>query len=72
MNETAVLWLVDKLDIVWDSSIIDLVETALKMEKQQIINAHVNGQAEFDSGPFKKELMNTAEQYYVNTFKQYK
>jgi hypothetical protein len=70
MNETAVLWLVDKLDIVWDSSIIDLVETALKIEKEQIINAHVNGQAEFDSSPFKKELMNTAEQYYVNTFKQ--
>jgi|LakMenEpi03Aug12_release.lakeMendotaPanAssembly.Ray.scaffolds.fasta_scaffold1996243_1 hypothetical protein len=70
MNETAVLWLVDKLDIVWDSSIIDLVETALKIEKEQIINAHVNGQAEFDSGPFEKELMNTAEQYYVNTFKQ--
>lgn len=41
---------------------------AKEMEKQQIIDAHLNGQAEFDKGKFRKEVMINAEEYYNETF----
>ena len=39
MKQTAVEWLVENLDIIWEEKIIDLVEQAKEMEKQQIIKA---------------------------------
>jgi len=35
MKQTAVEWLVENLDIIWEEKIIDLVETAKKMEIEQ-------------------------------------
>jgi len=38
MKKTAVEWLVENLDIIWEEKIIDLVEQAKEMEKEQMIN----------------------------------
>ena len=43
-------------------------EEAKEMEKQQIINAHLNGQAEFDTGPYRSEIIKHSEQYYNEKF----
>jgi hypothetical protein len=62
MKQTAVEWFYDKViqkqykDI--DDSLEDLFEQAKEMEKKQITDA------------YDKISMNTAEQYYNETFKQ--
>ena len=43
---------------------------AKEMERQQIIEAHLNGQAEFDKGPYRSEIIKNSEQYYNETFKE--
>jgi hypothetical protein len=35
MNKTAVEWLASNLDIIWEEKIIDLVEAAKKMERNE-------------------------------------
>ena len=45
------------------------LEEAKEMEKQQIIDSHLNGQSEFDKGKFRTEVIKNAEQYYKETFK---
>jgi len=42
MKQTAVEWLVENLDIIWEEKIIDLVEQARAIEKEQIIEAASN------------------------------
>lgn len=44
MKQTAVEWLVENLDIIWEEKIIDLVEQARAIEKEQIIEAYSEGQ----------------------------
>jgi hypothetical protein len=41
MKQTAIEWLVENLDIIWEEKIIDLVETAKQMEKKQITETFV-------------------------------
>ena len=60
---TAVEWLASKLNIVWEEKIIDLVEEAKEMEKEQIIDAWNDGYREFYDGS------STPEEYYNQTFK---
>jgi hypothetical protein len=57
--KTAVEWLAFNLDIVWEEKIIDLVEQAKEMEKQQIIDAYQENMMSFTDG----------EQYYNGKFK---
>jgi hypothetical protein len=40
-----------------------------ELEKQQFIDAHLNGQAEFDKGPYRSEIIKNSEQYYNEKFK---
>ena len=49
-------------------TMLQIYNKAKEMEKQQIIDAHLNGQAEFDKGKFRKEVMINAEEYYNETF----
>jgi len=63
MKQTAVEWLVENLDIIWEEKIIDLVEQAKEMEREQIINAYDTG--EYDCG-----CNGDSEQYYNKTFKK--
>jgi hypothetical protein len=68
---TAVEWLVEKLnnkiDYIpikhWDS-LREIIQQALEMEKEQIINAHLTGLVY----PLEIEATKQAEQYYNDTF----
>jgi hypothetical protein len=70
MNQTAVEKLIEQLTPILDRSKIsdtmlhNLVEKYLKIEKQQIIDAHIQGQ--FDGETIRKI---DAEQYYNLIFK---
>ena len=69
-KQTAVEWLEDKLDIIlpldfeWDK-LNNILQQAKQMEKQQIIDAYLQGQYDGDT------MRDTdAEQYYTKTFTQ--
>jgi hypothetical protein len=79
MKQTAVDWLSEQLlnlDIEFDSILINranywvkrnnILEQAKEMEKQQIIDAHLDGQC----FSIAIEEIDYAEEYYNETFKQ--
>lgn len=68
--KTAVEWLVHELGLLCTTDNLDEIEEAFDMEKKQLILAHVNGQSEFDKGAYRQKVINNAEQYYNETFKQ--
>jgi len=50
------------------SSMYHLIEQAKEMEKEQIIDAHIEGQRVFDEYPHTQWTNDQAEQYYNETF----
>jgi len=67
MKQTAVEWLVEKLDQNFDYVADTIIEQAKEMEKQQIMNA-------FDKGLITENVYygyddKKSEQYYNQTFK---
>jgi len=80
--QTAVEWLVDRIAeksvmekdryyIQYKSVTIDIthiIEQAKEMEKQQIIDAHIEGQRVFDKYPHTQWTNDQAEQYYNETY----
>jgi hypothetical protein len=67
---TAVEFLIDKIHKRWygleeGETWNDLIEQALEMEKQQIIDAHLLGLIY----PLEMEASKQAEQYYSETYK---
>lgn len=64
MKQTAVQWLASNLGehIVWEEKIIDLVDQALKMEKEQIENAYNI------SWTLRDKPYATANKYYKETY----
>ena len=78
MKQTAVEWLIKEFSNILgkiqteplqDLFLIDAINKSKKMEMQQIIDAHLNGQAEFDTEAYRNEVIKSAEQYYNETFK---
>ena len=63
--KTAVEWLVTKLPLGVKGAILDKIEQAKEMEKEQIKNAHLTGLIH----PLEIEATKQAEQYYNETFK---
>ena len=55
----------------WDAydAVMDLAESLLEKEKEQIIDAHIEGQRVFDEYPHTQWTNDQAEQYYNETFK---
>jgi hypothetical protein len=66
MKQTAVEWLASQLGehIIWEEKIIDLVEQAKAMEKEQIEDAHEIG---YINGGNHKSV--NGDKYYNETFK---
>jgi hypothetical protein len=75
MEKTAVEWLVEQLnstmglisfvpncDKEYKESILSVINQALQMEKQQIINAYIDGYS-------VPENLGDSEQYYQETYK---
>jgi len=72
-NRTALEWLeyeFVKLEstIGVHSSMYHLIEKAKEMEKEQIIDAHIEGQRVFDKYPHTQWTNGQAEAYYNKTF----
>jgi hypothetical protein len=76
-QQTAVEWLKDMLEwnygdpqmleITW-ANLDDLLERAKQMEKEQIVDAHIEGQRVFDKHPHTQWTNDQAEQYYNETY----
>ena len=64
MKQTAVEWLIEKLDQNFDYVADTLIEQAKEMEKEQIINAFKEGNL-YHGWALKHE----PEQYYNETYK---
>lgn len=74
MKQTAVDWLVDQIENYNCMKIglipSDIIEKANEIEKEQIKEAHLNGQSEWDIkslGDIQKKL---SEEYYNQTYQQ--
>ena len=65
-TQTAVEWLEEKL--LTEGLDDEFVKQAKQMEKEQIMKAHTNGQAEFDTEAFRQKVVDSAEQYYNKTY----
>jgi hypothetical protein len=72
MKQTAVEWLVDwmgKNQYFIGNDLLQAVEQAKAMEKEQIINAHLASEDdENESQLYRDFLLNVAEQYYNETY----
>jgi hypothetical protein len=74
---TSIKWLVkqlnDKVDFIplnkWDM-IRDLVQQAKEMHKDEIENAHIEGQRVFDDYPHTQWTNDQAELYYEKTYNE--
>jgi len=72
-QQTAVEWLVEQLEVfvtldeelTWDK----LFQQAKQMEKEQIMDAHIEGQRVFDKHPHTHWTNDQAEQYYNEMYK---
>ena len=69
MKQTAVEWLVEKLDQNFDYVADTIIEQAKAMEKEQLIDAHIEGQRVFDKHPHTQWTNDQAEHYYTETYK---
>ena len=77
--QTAVHWLIAKLVYAYDvkkalgieldmDDINSYSEQAKEMEKEQIADAHIEGQRVFDKHPHTQWTNDQAEQYYNETY----
>jgi hypothetical protein len=66
MKQTAVEWLVEQINQHHGYIGKTMIEEAKEMEKQQIVDAHLDGQ----SFSIAIEEIDYAEQYYNETFKE--
>jgi hypothetical protein len=84
-QQTAVEWLIEQMrngnlesyhkkkgwNISHSANIINPLEQAKAMEKEQIINAHIEGQRVFDDYKHTQWTTDQAEKYYNETHCQY-
>ena len=68
-KQTAVEWLIESLpQIDWEHPHYgQLVQHAKQMEKEQMIDAHIEGQRVFDKHPHTQWTTDQAELYYNET-----
>ena len=68
-KQTAVDWLVEQLmKGEFINSTDELIEQAKEMEKEQISDAHIEGQRVFDKHQHTQWTNDQAEQYYNQTY----
>lgn len=82
MKQTAVEWLLNNLHEIgvnhnlsikaekgWLEKRNEIIEQAKQMEKEQIVDAHIEGQRVFDAHPHTQWTNDQAEEYYNQTYK---
>jgi hypothetical protein len=60
-QQTAVEWLVEQLPLIQQEGLIDIIEQAKEMERQQIIDA-------YHTNPLEAKWKNIGSDYYNETF----
>jgi hypothetical protein len=67
-RQTSVEWLVEKLPTIdkYDPYYADIIQQAKAMEKEQIIDAYINGSCDCEMLPMDSD----AEQYYKESYGQ--
>ena len=68
-KQTAVEWLVEQLQAPCRGIPSHILEEAKQMEKEQIVDAHIEGQRVFDKHPHTQWTNDQAEHYYTETYK---
>lgn len=72
MAQTAIEWLVDNLPQRFKNAMLisskEIIEQAKQMEKEQIEDAHIEGQRVFDKHPHTQWTNDQAELYYNETY----
>jgi hypothetical protein len=68
-KQTAVEWLADQVEDFIGLIPTDIIEQAKAMEKEQIEDAHIEGQRVFDNYQHTQWTTDQAEQYYNETYK---
>lgn len=67
-QQTAVEWIVSKLSITYQVMYSEEINQALAMEKEQIMDAHIEGQRVFDTHQHTQWTTDQAELYYNQTY----
>jgi hypothetical protein len=74
MKQTSIEWLQSKLPSLFENDdngfYADIFAKAKEMHKQEIIDAHIEGQRVFDKHDYTQWTTDQAEQYYQETFKK--
>ncbi len=70
MKQLAVEWLAIYLKGITSLNCDEVIAKAKEMEKEQIIDAHIEGQRVFDDYNHTQWTTDQAEQYYNETFKK--
>ena len=68
MKQTAVEWLLEQCPRIKTVSAYNILEQAKAMEKEQIVDAHIEGQRVFDNYNHTQWTTDQAEHYYSETF----
>ena len=68
MKQTAVEWLLEQCPRIETVSAYNILEQAKAMEKDHIVDAHIEGQRVFDNYNHTQWTTDQAEQYYSETF----
>jgi hypothetical protein len=56
------------LNLEQQEKLTQLYDKCFELQKQHIIDAHINGQSEYDKGAYRKEVEDNSEYYYNETF----
>ena len=67
-KQTAVEWLLENIAYIPMGFEIDIIKQAKAMEKEQITDAHIEGQRVFDKHDHTQWTTDQAEQYYNETY----
>ena len=71
-KQTAMQWLVNEyakaFKIPVNAVMLESIEKALQMEREQMIDAHIEGQRVFDNYKHTQWTNDQAEQYYNETY----
>jgi hypothetical protein len=67
-QQTAVEWYYQQTVIEGKTNYAELEEQAKKMEKEQIVDSHIEGQRVFDKHPHTQWTNDQAEIYYNKTY----
>lgn len=68
MKRSSIEYLMDNIYLIYSQKWNDIIQIAQEMHKNEIIDAHIEGQREFDDYPHTQWTTDQAEDYYKRVF----